>query len=77
MGTSVTIRIAIAAVVIIGLGAITVVGVNIGRVHYWGTSEDGTEKIFRSEGGYVGKACSSDQGITWTQPEMIKQLKSS
>ena len=31
-------------------------------------------EIIRSEGGYVGKAYSSDQGITWTKPEMIKQL---
>jgi hypothetical protein len=44
-------RIAVAAVVLIGLGAITAVGVNIGRIYYWGTSEDGTRHFFGSEGG--------------------------
>lgn len=51
MGISTPSKIAIAAVAIIGAGAIAAVGVNIGRVYYWDTSEDGTRKIFRSEGG--------------------------
>ena len=46
-----TTRIAIAALVCIGVGAITAVGVNIGRVYYWGKSADGTHHIFYSEGG--------------------------
>jgi len=44
-------RIAIVALVCIGVGTITAVGVNIGRVHYWGTSDDGAHHIFYSEGG--------------------------
>jgi len=51
MRTSATRRIATAALVLIGAGAITAVGVNIGRVYYWGTSDDGTRHFFRSEGG--------------------------
>jgi hypothetical protein len=43
-------RIAIAALICIGVGAMTAVGVNIGRVYYWGTSSDGTRQFFRSEG---------------------------
>jgi len=46
-----TTRIAIAALVCIGVGAITAVGVNMGRVYYWGKSDDGTRHIFYSEGG--------------------------
>ncbi len=44
-------RIAIAALVCIGVGAISAVGVNIGRIYYWGKSADGTQHIFYSEGG--------------------------
>jgi len=44
-------RIAIAALVCIGVGAITAVGVNIGRIYYRGLSADGTHHIFYSEGG--------------------------
>jgi len=44
-------RIAIAALVCIGAGAITAVGVNIGRIYYWGKSADGTHHIFYSAGG--------------------------
>jgi len=44
-------RIAIAALVCIGIGAISAVGVNIARVYYWGTSDDGARHVFRSEGG--------------------------
>ncbi|MEN6335008.1 MAG: hypothetical protein ABFE01_12155 [Phycisphaerales bacterium] len=44
-------RIAIAALVCIGIGTISAVAVNVGRVYYWGTSEDGTRHFFRSEGG--------------------------
>jgi len=43
-------RIAIAALALIGAGAITAVGVNIGRVYYRGTSVDGTHHVFYSEG---------------------------
>ena len=46
-----TTRIVIAAVVCLGIGGISAVAVNIGRVHYRGTSEDGTRHIFYSEGG--------------------------
>jgi len=46
-----TTRIAIAALVCIGAGAITAVGVNIGRIYYWGKSADGTHHIFYSEDG--------------------------
>jgi hypothetical protein len=46
-----TTRIAIAALVCIGVGAVTAVGVNIGRIYYWGRTDDGTGHIFRSEGG--------------------------
>jgi hypothetical protein len=46
-----TTRIAIAALVCIGAGAITAVGVNIGRVYYRGTSDDGTHHIFYSKDG--------------------------
>jgi len=44
-------RIAIAALVCLGIGTISAVAVNVGRVYYWGTSEDGTRHFFRSEGG--------------------------
>jgi hypothetical protein len=44
-------RIAIAALVCLGVGALSAVAVNIGRVYYWGKSEDGTRYFFRSEGG--------------------------
>jgi hypothetical protein len=44
-------RIAIAALVCIGIGTISAVAVNVGRVYYWGTSEDGARHFFRSEGG--------------------------
>ena len=43
-------RIAVAALVCIGVGAITAVGVNIGRIYYWGPSEDGTHHVFYSKG---------------------------
>lgn len=46
-----TTRIAIAALVCIGAGAITAVGVTIGRVYYRGTSADGTSHIFYSKDG--------------------------
>lgn len=45
-----TTRIAIVALVCIGAGAISAVGVTIGRVYYWGTSDDGTHHIFYSKG---------------------------
>jgi sialidase-1 len=32
--------------------------------------------IFRSSGGYVGRAYSTDRGDTWSAPEMIKELPS-
>ncbi len=43
-------RIAIAALVCIGAGALTAVGVNIGKIYYWGKSDDGTHHIFYSKG---------------------------
>jgi hypothetical protein len=45
-----TTRIAIVALVLIGVGAITAVGVNIGRIYYRGTTDDGTHHIFYSKG---------------------------
>ena len=44
-------KVAAVIAVVIGLGAISVVGVTVGRIYYWGTSADGTHHIFRSEGG--------------------------
>jgi hypothetical protein len=44
-----TTRIAIAALVFIGAGAITAVGVNIGKIYYWGKTDDGTHHIFYSK----------------------------
>jgi hypothetical protein len=54
-----TTRIAIAALICLGVGAITAVGVNIGRIYYWGQSPDGTSHIFYSEGGPGG----ADEGF--------------
>jgi hypothetical protein len=44
-------RIAIAALVCIGVGAVTAVGVNIGGIYYRGKTADGTGHIFYSKGG--------------------------
>jgi len=44
-----TTRIAIAALVLLGAGAITAVGVTIGRIYYRGTTDDGTHHIFYSK----------------------------
>lgn len=55
-----TTRIAVAALICIGVGAITAVGVNIGKVYYWGKTADGTHHIFYSEGSRGG----SDDGFT-------------
>src|SRR3972149_89654 len=49
-----TTRIAIAALVCLGVGAITAVGVNVGRVYYWGKSADGTHHLFHSDDGAEG-----------------------
>jgi hypothetical protein len=46
-----TTRIAIAALVCIGVAAITAVGVNIGGIYYRGKSADGTHHIFYSKDG--------------------------
>jgi hypothetical protein len=43
-------RIAIAALVCIGVGAITAVGVTVGRIYYRGETADGTHHIFYTEG---------------------------
>jgi hypothetical protein len=43
-------KVAAVIAVVLGLGAISVVGVNIGKVYYWGKSDDGTHHIFYSEG---------------------------
>ena len=37
--------------IVLGLGAIAVVGVNIGKIYYYGQNDDGTRHIFYSEGG--------------------------
>jgi len=44
-------RIAVAALICIVVGTISAVAVTVGRVYYWGTSQDGTRHFFRSEGG--------------------------
>ena len=59
-----TTRIAIAALVCIGVGAITAVGVNIGRIYYYGKSDDGTRHFFYSKDGQ-GATVSS----RWTPTE--------
>ena len=43
-------KVAAVITVVLGLGAISVVAVNIGKVYYWGKSPDGTHHIFYSEG---------------------------
>jgi hypothetical protein len=50
MRTIATKRIAIAALVLIGAGAITAVGVTVGKIYYWGPSADGTHHVFYSKG---------------------------
>ena len=42
-------KVAAVVAVVLGLGAISVVGVNIGRIRYWGKSDDGTHHIFYSK----------------------------
>lgn len=44
-------KIAAVAAVVLGAGAIAAVGVNVGKIYYWGTSDDGTHHIFYSKGG--------------------------
>lgn len=44
-------KLAAVAAVVLGAGAIAAVGVNIGRIYYWGKSDDGTHHIFYSKGG--------------------------
>ena len=44
-------KIAAVIAVVLGLGALAVVGVNIGRIYYYGQTDDGTHHIFYSEGG--------------------------
>ena len=44
-------RITIVALVCIGVGAITAVAVNVGRVYYWGKSADDTHHVFYSTDG--------------------------
>jgi hypothetical protein len=46
-----TTRIAIAALVLIGAGVLSAVGVTVGRVYYRGKSDDGTHHVFYSKGG--------------------------
>jgi hypothetical protein len=43
-------KVAAVIAVVLGAGAISVVGVNIGRIYYWGKSADGTHHIFYSKG---------------------------
>ncbi len=42
-------KVAAVLAIVIGAGAISVVGVNIGKIYYWGKSEDGTHHIFYSK----------------------------
>ena len=44
-------KVAAVLAVLIGLGAISVVGVNIGKIYYKGKTDDGTHHIFYSEDG--------------------------
>ncbi len=44
-------KLAAVAAVVLGAGALSAVGVNIGRIYYRGKTEDGTAHIFYSEGG--------------------------
>jgi hypothetical protein len=44
-------RVAAVIAVVTGLGALSVVGMNIGKVYYWGKSDDGTRHFFYSKGG--------------------------
>jgi hypothetical protein len=50
-------KVAAVLAVVLGLGAISVVGVNIGKIYYKGKTDDGTHHIFYSEGG-------EDEGFT-------------
>jgi hypothetical protein len=43
-------KVAAVIAVVLGLGAISVVGVNIGKIYYWGKTDDGTHHIFYSKG---------------------------
>jgi len=43
-------KVAAVLAIAIGAGAISVVGVNIGKIYYWGKSDDGTHHIFYSKG---------------------------
>jgi hypothetical protein len=42
-------KVAAVLAIVIGAGAISVVGVNIGKIYYWGKSDDGTHHIFYSK----------------------------
>src|SRR4030042_1983339 len=44
-------KVAAVLAILIGVGAISVVGVNIGKIYYWGKTDDGSHHIFYSEGG--------------------------
>jgi hypothetical protein len=44
-------KVAAVLAIVIGAGAISVVGVNIGKIYYWGKSNDGTSHIFYSKDG--------------------------
>jgi hypothetical protein len=54
-------RIAIAALVCLGVGAVSAVGVNLGKIYYRGKSADGTHHIFYDEG---SQGASDDGFIT-------------
>ena len=53
-------KVAAVIAVVLGLGAISAVGVSIGRIYYWGKSADGTHHLFYSKGGPGG----SGEGFT-------------
>ncbi len=42
-------KVAAVVAVVIGAGAISVVGVSIGRIYYWGKTDDGTHHVFYSK----------------------------
>ena len=74
-------KVAAVAAVVLGAGAIAAVGVNIGRIYYWGKSDDGTHHIFYSKGGEgtsgEGFAMMDANGVTAEQAQMdLEEMQS-
>ena len=66
-GKRVSWKVAAVIALVIGAGALSVVGVNIGRIYYWGKSEDGSHHIFYSKG---SEGASDDGFITMDANEV-------